>query len=102
MNSNSEPAGERNGYCIYVDTVFQGPVPVLSDGERFIVFDTELEAQREIVDFMMVKLQQFLDGERDFNDAVQVEEYVVPVTCSPDGAITDESGQVFGPLFDRD
>jgi len=51
---------------------------------------------------MMVKLQQFLDGERDFNDAVQVEEFVVPVTCSPDGAITDESGQVFGPLFDRD
>ncbi len=42
-----------SGFCIYLDTVFQGPVPVVSDGERYVIFSTELEAQREIVDHQM-------------------------------------------------
>ena len=87
-----------NGYCIYIDTFCQGPVPVLTgEDEKFIVFKTELEAQREIVDYAMIRLQQFLDGERDFDDAMTVEEYVVPVTVFPDGSFTDEDGNVFGP-----
>jgi hypothetical protein len=73
-------------------------VPVVSDGEgKYIVFETELEAQREVVDNAMIRLQQFLDGERDFDDAITVEEYVVPVTVRPDGTIIDEAGNCFGP-----
>jgi hypothetical protein len=73
-------------------------VPVVSDGEdKYIVFETELEAQREIVDHTMIRLRQFLEGERDFDDAITVEEYVVPVTVHPDGVITDEDGNCFGP-----
>jgi hypothetical protein len=88
----------RTGFCIYINTLCQGPVPVVSDGEgKYIVFETELEAQREIVDYAMTRLQQFLDGERDFDDAITVEEYVVPVTVHPDGTITDEAGNCFGP-----
>ena len=34
---------------------------------------------------------------RDFDDAIMVEEYVVPVTVFPDGSFTDEDGNVFGP-----
>jgi hypothetical protein len=72
-------------------------VPVVSDDDGYVVFETELEAQKEIVDNQMTRLQQFLDGERDFEDAIEVEEYVVPVTVHPDGVITDEAGRCFGP-----
>ena len=97
MSSNTDL---RNGFCIYMDTFFQGPVPTVSDGDdRYVIFNTELEAQREIVDYQMIRLQQFLDGERDFDDAVTLQEYVVAVTVHPDGAITDEAGNCFGPLI---
>jgi len=88
----------RNGFCIYVNFLFQGPAPVLSDGDdKYVVFETELEAQKELVDNQMTRLQQFLDGERDFEDAMTVEEYIVPVCVHPDGVITDEDGRSFGP-----
>ncbi len=96
MSQESSPA-LRSGYCIYITTFCQGPVPLVSDGERYVVFETELEAQKEIADYMMTRLQQFLDGERDFDDAITVEEYVVPVSVHPDGTITDETGGCFGP-----
>ena len=70
-------------------------MPSVSDDDGYIVFDTEVEAQREIVDNLMTRLQQFLDGERDFEDAITVEEYVVSVTLHPDGTITDEDGRCF-------
>ena len=98
MNDNpNSSTGLRNGFCIYINTFCQGPVPVVSDGERYVVFETELEAQKEIVDCQITRLQQFLDGERDFEDAIEVEEYVVSVTLHPDGKIVDEVGRCFGP-----
>ena len=97
MYNSTIVAPIRTGFCIYIDTLFQGPVPIVSDGEKYIVFETELEAQKEIVDDAMIRLQQFLDGERDFDDAISVEEYVVPVTVHPDGVITDKDGNSFGP-----
>ncbi len=95
----------RRGYCIFIDTVFQGAVPLVTEiestvpccaPERICVFETQLEAEREIADFMMTRLQQFLDGERDFDDAVTVEEYVVEVAVLPDGTIVDANGNCFG------
>ncbi|MGN6643950.1 MAG: hypothetical protein ACTHKU_13215 [Verrucomicrobiota bacterium] len=56
-----------------------------------------MEAQKEIVDNLMTRLQQFLDGERDYEDAIEVEEYVVPVTVYADGKIVGEDGKCFGP-----
>lgn len=95
--SHEPSSGLRDGFCIYIDTFCQGPVPVVSDDKGYVVFATELEAQREIVDNQITRLQQFLDGERDFEDAIEVEEYVVPVTVHPDGVIVDEDGRRFGP-----
>ena len=92
-----EPTHLRSGFCIYIDTLCQGPVPLVSDDDGYVVFETELEAQKEIADYMMTRLRQFLDGERDFDDAITAEEYVVPVTVHPDGKITDETGGCFGP-----
>jgi len=94
----------RRGYCIFIDTVFQGAVPAVTeeDGddpnatEIICVFPTEREAQLEIADFMMIRLQQFLDGERDFEDAITVDEYVVEVDVLPDGKIVDSNGNSFG------
>jgi tRNA splicing ligase len=87
----------RDGFCIYINTFCQGPVPVVSDDNGYVVFASELEAQKEIVDNQMTRLQQFLDCEREFEDAIEVEEYIVPVTVHPDGKIVDEDGRCFGP-----
>ncbi len=90
-----------DGYCIYINTLCQGPVPVLTgEDDKYIVFETEFEAQTEIVDCVLIRLQQFLAGERDYEDAITVEEYVVPVTLYPDGSFTDEAGNIFGPKRD--
>ena len=88
----SEPA-----FCIYITTVCEGSVPSVRDGDgKPCVFKTEVEAQREIADFVMTRLQEFIDGEdRDFEDAMTVEEYVVPVDVYPDGSIVDAEGNYF-------
>ncbi len=87
----------RKGFCIYVDTFCQGPVPVERGDSGFPVVYTALsEAQREIAEYTIERLQQFLEGERDFDDAIEVEEYVVEVDVFPDGAIVDASGTYFG------
>jgi hypothetical protein len=93
----SDDSKLRNGFCIYINTFCQGPVPTVSDKNGYCVFETELEAQKEIVDSLMIRLQQFLDGERDYEDSITVEEYVVPVSVHPDGVITDADGNCFGP-----
>jgi len=90
----------RNGFCIYIDTLCQGPVPLVSDENGYVVFETELEAQKEIVDNQMTRLQEFLDGGRDYEDAIAVDEYVVPVTVQPDGRIVDADGNCFSPKPD--
>src|SRR5436190_11070653 len=81
--SKTDASKLRNGFCIYIDTFCQGAVPVVSDQNGYVVFATELEAQKEIADYQMTRLQQFLDGHREFEDAIEVEEYVVPVTLHP-------------------
>lgn len=85
----------RTGFCIFIDTLCQGSVPSVSVDGHYEVFETELEAQKDIVECVMAHLQHFLDGERDFDDAINVEEYVVPVTVYPDGTFTDEAGNRF-------
>jgi MinD-like ATPase involved in chromosome partitioning or flagellar assembly len=45
---------------------------------------------------MMTRLHQFLEGERDFEDAITTEEYVVPVIVIPGGSIIDDKGRCFG------
>lgn len=87
----------ESAFCIYITTVCEGSVPLVRDGDgKPCVFKTEVEAQREIADFVMTRLQEFIDGEdRDFEDAMTVEEYVVPVDVYPDGSIVDAEGNCF-------
>ena len=86
----------HDGFCIYIDTICQGPIPVERDGDgKPVVYPTREEAEREIAGDCIERLRQFLAGERDFSDATTVEEYVVPVSQFADGSITDEDERVF-------
>jgi hypothetical protein len=44
---------------------------------------------------MMTRLQEFIDGEREFDDAMNAEEYIVEVDVCPDGTIVDADGNSF-------
>ena len=86
----------RSGYAIFCPTVFQGTMPACYEGDFPLVFATDLEAQREIADNQLIRIQQFLDGERDFDDAIVTDEFVLPVNVWPDGSISVQGGRVFG------
>lgn len=78
----------RRAYCIFIDTLCEGTVPAVRDGDdKPCVFATRVEAEREIADNLITRLQEFIDGERDFDDAMCVEEYVDEVDVLPDGSI---------------
>jgi len=86
----------RLGFCIFINTVCEGAVPSVRGGEDMpCVFDAKVETQREIADFVMTRLHEFMDGERDFEDAMTVEEYIMEVDVLPDGSIVDERGNHF-------
>ena len=53
------------------------------------------EAQREIADHMITRIQEFLDGEREFEDAINVQEFVAPVSVLSDRTIIDAHGNCF-------
>lgn len=85
-----------SGYAIFTPTLFQGMMPACYESDRPVVFASELEAQREIADNQLTRIQQFLDGEREFDDAISTDEFVLPVKVWPDGNISDEDGRMFG------
>jgi hypothetical protein len=86
-----------SAFCIYIDTVIEGPVPVERDSlGKPVVYASEIEAQRCIAEDTIDRLQQFLTGDREYEDAVTVEEYIVEVDVWPDGSIVDANGNGFG------
>jgi hypothetical protein len=88
----SEPA-----FCIFINTVCEGGIPAWHDEKGLpVVYPTLEAAQREIADDVMEKLRQFLEGEREFEDAMTVEDYILPVDVLPDGSVLDEDGNCFG------
>lgn len=90
------PEPVRTGFAIFCSTVFQGTMPACYEGDYPHAFATESEAQREIADNQLSRIQQFLDGERDFEDAIETDEFVLPVSIWPDGTISTESGRKYG------
>jgi hypothetical protein len=92
----------RRGFCIFIDSVCEGAIPLVKGSsaddaanasEGVYLFRSEQEAQHEIADAMITRLQEFLDGERDFEDAISLEEYVVEVEVLPDGQIVEAEGR---------
>lgn len=62
-----------------------------------MVFTTLLDAQREIADNQLTRIQEFLDGQREFDDAIVTDEFILPVLVTEDGHITTEDRRTFGP-----
>ena len=89
----------RTGYAIFRPTFFQGAMPACYDETDYpVVFPTELEAQREIADNQLTRIREFLDGGRDFDDAIVTDEFVLPVEVYPNGSISIEGGRTFGKI----
>jgi hypothetical protein len=87
----------KKGFCIFINTFFGGAEPCVREGDddHVVVFATRREAELEIVDNLQTRLRQFIDSERDFDDAIDVEEYIVEVDMLSDGSIVTENGSVF-------
>ena len=84
---------EAECYAIFVHSLAEGVVPLVRDEKSHpVVFSTEREAQLEIVDNLMTRLREFIDGNREFEDALSLEEFVMRVDRQPDGSLFDESG----------
>ncbi len=80
----------ETGYAVYIHAVGEGRVPLVRDesGKPYL-FSTERAAQLDIAHSLVLKLQEFIDGpgDRTFNDAIEVEEYVQKIGILPDGSI---------------
>lgn len=79
-------------FTIVGESVVEGlqPTVMVSEGDspfELLMFPTERGAQIEIVDRMMTKLEEFIDGQRDFDDAVALDEHVIEVVRRDDGKI---------------
>lgn len=95
MLDNRHPI--RSAYAIFTRTIGEGLVPAWYDDRNLpVVYATELEAQREIADDLIKHLQQFLAGEREFDDAISTDDFILPVDVWPDGSISTEDGCIFG------
>jgi hypothetical protein len=89
--------GTTTAYCVFIDTLCEGSTPAIRDADdKPVIFATLGEAEREIADNLMSRLQEFIDGEREFEDAMTVEDYIVEVTPLPDGSIIDKAGNWHG------
>lgn len=87
----------RSAYAIFTQTICEGLVPAwYGQGDLPVVYATERKAQLEIVDSLMENLRQFRDGEREFDDAISVDDFILPVDVWSDGSITIEAGSTFG------
>lgn len=95
MLDNRQPI--RSAYAIFTRTICEGLVPACYDECNLpVVYTTELEAQREMAEELMIQLQQFLDGERDFDDAICTDDVILSVDVWHDGSISTEDGSIFG------
>jgi hypothetical protein len=63
-----------------------------------VVFATGLEAQREVADNQLTRIQEFLDGQRDYDDAMTTDEFILPVDVWPDRRVSIEDGSIFGKV----
>lgn len=84
-------------YALFIDTICEGLTPSWWDENGYpVTFATEREAQLEIADTLLHQITQFQNGESEFDDAINIEDQVLPVNLHPDGSIQLETGHVFG------
>ncbi len=80
-------------HVVFIDTLMEGRVPAVRNAEgKPFIFASLREAQQEIAVTLMDRLQEFLDGEREFEEAISLDEFVLPVSLTLDGNIVDTDG----------
>lgn len=86
------------GYCIFIDTICSGMVPAWrDDAGQWIVYKREAEVFAEVMDFSVDRYRQYLIGERQLEDAIEIEDIVCELTELDGGSVMDEWGRVFSP-----
>jgi len=91
-NKKSRPA-----FAIFQETICEGVIPAWRDERGLpVTYDSEKEAQREIAELLIGQLNDFLAGNREFDDAIATSDFILPVDVWPDGTISTESGLLFG------
>ena len=98
QEEHTNDTGKASAFYICIDTPFEGSVPLVKDDLGYVAFGSEMEAQREIADCMMTRLQEFLNGDREFDDAVTCQEFVLQVELRRDGSV---AGNDENHLFKR-
>ena len=87
-----------DGFCICIDTCFQvKKIAVTDQLNRPCIFNSERAAQAEIVENLMTRLHEFLDGERDYEDAITIDEFVERVHLKSNEIWVDENGNSLSP-----
>lgn len=87
----------HSAYAIFINTVCEGSIPAWHNEKGFpVTYATEREAKLEIVDDLQERLRQFIAGERDFEEAIAIEDFILSVDAWPDGSISLQNGSVFG------
>ncbi len=93
----------RPAFSIFCMTVCDGVVPAWWDeGGWPVVYESENEAQKEIAELLIGQLRDFLEGGREFEDAITTGDFILPVTVWPDRSIVTENGVRFGRRTDVD
>lgn len=79
-------------FAIFCDTTSQPTIIGTTEdaaGRRWLTFETEREAQLDIVEDLEEHIRQFKEGERGY-DEVPLNFFVLPVTLHADGSISTE------------
>lgn len=84
------------GWCLYEDDCWDGPVPQEWDDEGWIVYPDRPAAWAGLAREMRRRCDLFDVGKWSGEQLV-TNWYPVPVTYLPDGAVRDETGAEFGP-----
>lgn len=88
MKTEQTQSPSITAYVLYVDTLCDGSVPVEFDANgKPVLYPTLEAAQRVIAEDIIDRLHQYLAGQREFEDALNPEEYVCPVVVLPDGSV---------------
>lgn len=84
-------------FALFMDTLCQGPMPSWYDEDGYpVTYSTKRKAQEEIADTQMEYWRQFMARERPFEDAANIDDYIVKVRRLADRTIQTNNGQVFG------
>lgn len=82
MPTSNEPA-PRRVYLIIDSTALPHPyLAWLDENNKPVTFDTEREAQIEIAEWLIEKLNEFIAGERDVCEATSCTDFVLEVDLS--------------------